>query len=45
VVNQGLWIGAQQTGVSTSSDGKAFTVRTKADEFGLYAAAVGYVLK
>jgi len=45
VVNQGLWIGAQQTGVSTSTDGKAFTLRTKTDEFGLYAAAVGYVLK
>ena len=45
VVNNGLWVGAQQTGVSTSSDGKAFTVRTKSDEFGLYAAAVGYVLK
>ena len=45
VVNNGLWVGAQQTGVSTSSDGRGFTVRTKSDEFGLYAVAVGYVLK
>jgi hypothetical protein len=44
-LHAGLWVGAQQTGVSTSTDGTAFTKRTKDDEFGLYAVAVGYVLK
>jgi hypothetical protein len=45
VLHDGLWVGAQQTGISTSTDGKTFTNRTKTDEFGLYAAALGYVLK
>jgi hypothetical protein len=45
VLHDGLWVGAQQTGISTSTDGMTFTNRTKTDEFGLYTAAVGYVLK